>query len=61
MLKYGITAVGIVAMPKGTISGAGIISQKPRDRIDREHQRLLYTAKKYGGEFGGIEPEEGRN
>ena len=60
MLKFGITAVGIAAMPKETISGAGIISQKPEDRIDKEKQRLLYAAKKHGGEFGSIEPEAGR-
>ena len=61
MLKFGITVVGIVAMPKGTISGTGITRKKAADRIAKEHQRISLIAKKYGGEFGGIEPEAGRN
>jgi len=50
-----------MTIPEKIISGTEGYSKKMVIRVDKEQQRLIETSKKYGGEFGGIEPEERRN
>ncbi len=60
LLKIGITAAGIAAIPEGIITAAENNNKKPVVRKDKEQQKLFETAEKYGAEFGGIKPDERR-
>ncbi len=60
LFKMGAVAMGIAAIPESILFSAGG-NNKPEDRTDKELQRLLEIARKYGGEFGAVEPEERRN